>query len=235
MSHSELPELRALLTALTGFSARAGHDMAGPLNQASSLLALFMKRYKNQIDEDADQLLDYVQNASQRMEEVANGVRKFMELAAKPTGRDSVDLNESLASALERLQPEIARSGANVIAARLPVVTGDAAQLTLLFEHLVGNSIKFRDTEVSPRVYISVSPEENMQAIAIRDEGFGVDPEDYDSLFVPFKRLNGCEFPGPGLGLAMARLIVERHGGRISMVPVAQGPGTCVRFTVRPL
>jgi light-regulated signal transduction histidine kinase (bacteriophytochrome) len=234
-SEKAAAETRAVLTALTGFSERAGHDMAGPLNQASSLLALFVKRYRNQIDADADQLLDYLQSAAERMESVSRGVRKFMDIAGKTTVPGAVDLNDALAAARERLSPNIAESGALIVADRLPVVTGDAGHLTTVFENLIGNCIKFRREGEPPRVNVSTRREGAMHEVMIRDEGIGIATEDNDTLFVAFKRLNGREYPGPGLGLAAARMIVEMHGGRIAIEPVSDGtPGTCVRFTLQP-
>ena len=235
MSERDAARARALITALTGFSEKAGHDLAGPLNQASSLLGLFIKKYRNQIDADAEQLLDYLQSGAERMESAARGVRKFMDIAGKPVSMEIVDLNQALAAARERLGPDIAESGAAIVSEPLPVVCGEAAQLTTVFENLIGNSIKFREAEETPRVNVSARRVGEMHEIAIRDAGIGVEAEDAKVLFVAFQRLNGREYPGPGLGLAMARMIVEMHGGEIAIEPAAEGArGTCVRFTLRP-
>jgi light-regulated signal transduction histidine kinase (bacteriophytochrome) len=235
MSERDAAQTGALRTALTGFSEKAGHDMAGPLNQASSLLGLFIKKYRNQIDADADQLLDYLQSAAERMESVSRGVRKFMDVARNPAAEGIVDLNEALAAAREGLSRDIAESGAVIVAERLPVVTGDARQITTVFENLIGNCIKFRRADEPPRVNVSTRRENGMHEVAIRDEGIGIGPADNEMLFVAFKRLNGREYPGPGLGLAISRMIIEMHGGRIGIEPVSDGmQGTCVRFTLQP-
>jgi light-regulated signal transduction histidine kinase (bacteriophytochrome) len=235
MSERDAAQARALLTALKGFSEKAGHDLAGPLNQASSLLGLFIKKYRNQIDADADQLLDYLLSGAERMESAARGVRKFMDIAGASPATASVELNEALAAARECLSREIAESGAVIVSESLPVVCGDAKQLTTVFENLIGNSIKFREAEERPRVHVSARQVGEMHEIAIRDAGIGVEAEDAEVLFVAFKRLNGREYPGPGLGLATARMIVEMHGGEIAIEPAAEGAGgTCVRFTLRP-
>jgi light-regulated signal transduction histidine kinase (bacteriophytochrome) len=227
-------EARALLTALTGFSERAGHDMAGPLNQAATLVSLFIKRKGKQLDRESDQLLDYLLGASERMEQAARGVRKFMEIAAKPLAWASVDLNEALAAARQGLRRGIVESGAEIESENLPEAMGDASQLAIVFENLLGNCIKFRRPEARPRVRIAAQAAGEEVAVSIRDDCNGIDPEDFEKLFVAFRRLNGREYPGPGLGLAIARMIVERHGGRIGMNPVT-GSGTCVEFTVRRL
>jgi len=235
MSERDTAQARALLTGLRGFSEKAGHDLAGPLNQASSLLGLFIRKYRNQIDADADQLLDYLQSGAERMESAARGVRKFMDIAGKPAAAGIVDLNEVLAAARERLTPDIAASGAVIVSEPLPVVCGDARQLTTVFENLLGNSIKFREAEEKPWVHLSARRVGEMHEIAVCDEGIGVEAEDAGELFVSFKRLNGREYPGPGLGLAVARMIVEMHGGKIAIAPTADGAkGTCVLFTLKP-
>ncbi len=234
MNEPDGAEARALLAALTAFSERAGHDMAGPLNQAATLVALLNKRNGKPADAESEQLMDYLLGASERMEQAARGVRKFMEIAAKPLVWTPVDLNEALAAARQRLRGEITESGAEIEAGHLPEAMGDASQLAVVFENLLGNCIKFRRPDERPRVRIGAQAAGETLTVSIRDEGIGIDPEDFEKLFVAFQRLNGREYPGPGLGLAIARMIIEKHGRRIGMSPVT-GHGTCVEFTVRPL
>jgi len=227
---------QALLAGLNELSSRAGHDLLGPLNQAASLLALFIKRYGNRLDPDADRLLEFLQNASNRMEGVAAGVRKYMEIAGRRPSLGPVDLNVSLASSLSLLENVISESGAVIVSDPLPVVSADAAHMVTIFEILIGNAIKFRRPDAPPRIQVSLI---RAGEVAIVDNGIGIAPEYSEAVFVPFKRLNGGEYTGAGLGLATAKLIVEMHGGSIRIDPFPGSEqalhGTQVQFTVRAI
>jgi light-regulated signal transduction histidine kinase (bacteriophytochrome) len=222
---------RALVSGLTEFSSRAAHDLLGPVNQAGSLLTLFVKRYRNLLDSEADTLLGFLQSASSAMEGTAAAARKYLEIAGRPPIFERVDLNASLASSLKTLEKSISDSGAAVSCESLPVVSADAAQMVIIFELLIGNSIKFCKRNEPPWVQISSRRADDAWAIAVADKGIGIDPEFNEAAFLPFKRLNGREYPGAGLGLAMAKLIAGMHGGNISIDSVPE-QGTCVQFTV---
>lgn len=232
----EAIEAKALISSLSEFSSRAGHDLVGPVNQAGSLLALFIGRHRNQIDSEADRLLEYLQRAAARMEETIAGVAEYMAIASAQLNLGPVDLNASLASSRASLEKKIAGTGAIIEADSLPQTVADAAQAAALFEILIGNSIKFRKPDIAPRIRISCERTGNVPAIAIRDNGIGIDPECSDSVFQPFRRLHGREYQGTGLGLAVAKLIAERHGGTIGVVraPEKGLDGACVRFTLWP-
>jgi light-regulated signal transduction histidine kinase (bacteriophytochrome) len=230
MNRRELIAAQALLSELNELSSRAGHDLLGPLNQAGSLLPLFIKRYRNQLDSEADKLLEFLQSASTRMEVVVAGVRKYMEIASRAPSFGPVDLNASLASSLTRLEKAISESGAVILSDRLPRVSADAAHMATVFEILIGNAIKFRKPDAPPRVQVY-----SMRGvISIADNGIGIEPEQSEAVFLPFKRLNGAEYSGAGLGLATAKLIIGMHGGsiRIEADPRNDSGGTQVQFTV---
>jgi light-regulated signal transduction histidine kinase (bacteriophytochrome) len=222
---------QALLSGLSGFSSRAAHDLLGPLNQASSLLTLFIRRYRNQLDSEADTLLEFLQSASTAMEATAAAARKYLEIAGQPPVFERVDLNASLASSLKVLEKSVSDTGAAVSCESLPAVSADAAQMAILFEVLIGNSIKFCKRNEPPCIQISSRRAEDVWVIAIADKGIGIDPEFNEAAFLPFKRLNGREYPGAGLGLAVAKLIIGMHGGNISIDSVPE-QGTRVEFTV---
>lgn len=225
----------ALLSGLTDFSVRAGHDLIGPLNQAASLLTLFIKRYRNQLDPDADKLLDFLESASARMEVMVGGVRRYMEIAGKPPNFAPVDLNTSLADACAALEKSILQNGAVIECESLPMVSADPAQMATIFELLISNAIKFRKRDETPRIQISFLAAGEAPQISILDNGIGIDPEHAETVFLPFKRLNGVEYPGAGLGLATAKLITAMHGGHIRLGSDLSGTGsrgTCVQFTL---
>ncbi len=233
---SDVITAQALLAGLTELSSRAPHDLLGPLNQAASLLALLIKRYGGRLDADADKLLELLQNASNRMEGVAAGIRKYMEIAGRAPCFELVDLNVSLASSLSLLDNAISESGAVIVSDSLPVISADAAHMVTMFEILIGNAIKFRRPAASPRIQVSLG---RADEIAIADNGIGIDPEYRETVFLPFRQLNGREFAGAGLGLATVKLIAQMHGGNIRISPAPEcesSPhGTRVQFTMRTI
>lgn len=237
ISRQEAVAAQALLSGLTELSSRAGHDLVGPLNQAASLLALLIKRYGSQLDPEADKLLEFLQHSSSRMEGVAAGLRKYMEIAGRPPSFAPVDLDASLACSLSLLDEAISESGAVVVSDSLPTVLADAANMVTMFEILIGNSIKFRRPDTPPRIHVFSRSTGDINIIAIADNGIGIDPEAGESIFLPFQRLRGMEYSGAGLGLASAKLIAEIQGCdiRIGTIPDCEPSphGTQIRFTVR--
>jgi len=217
------------------FSARAGHDLLGPMNQASSLLALFVQRYGNELDAEADVLLGFLQSSSVRMQGVVAGVLGYLDVAGSAPALASVDVNVSLASARLSLAKAIAESSAEIVSGRLPVISADGKRMTAVFEILLGNAIKFRRPSDAPRIHVSSERCGENWLFTVEDNGLGIDAEYREAAFQPFRRLNGKEYPGAGLGLATAKLIVELHGGSIRIEPASRvefRPGTAVLFTV---
>lgn len=227
----------ALRVSLTEFAARAGHDMVGPLNQAASLTALLIRRHRTQVGADADNLLEYLQSSSVRMEGVVSGVRAYMEAAHAPKFT-AVNLDESLAAALELLRKSIEETGAVVESDSLPRISADPVQMVTLFEIVIGNSLKFRHADRPPRIRISSTSADDMARIAISDNGIGIAPEFSEAVFQPFRRLNGMAYRGAGLGLTTARLIARMHGGTMRVEPPADSsgvPGTCIALLLKVL
>src|SRR6185437_4439406 len=175
------------------------------------------------------ELVEFLHAASVRMEGVVAGVRKYMAVARQTPRFEALDLHSPLTLSLGLLDQAISESGATIETDSLPVVIADADQMVALFEILIGNSIRFCSPQAPPRVRISSRQVDGFAAIAIEDNGIGVDPESTEAAFLPFKRLNGREYPGAGLGLAVARLIVETHGGSIRMDALESG-GSRVEF-----
>jgi len=221
---------QALLSALTEFAARAGHDIIGPLNQAGSLLALFIRQTRGQENAGAVHLLDFLQNSSDRMERLTEGVRKFMDVASRRPRITPVDLNAALQTAREMLAQPILQSGAEVLSDELPVVSADAEHMVTMFWILIGNSIRFRSPDSPPKIRISGLPADGVSGIIVSDNGTGIEPEYREALLLPFRRLGGNG--GAGLGLATAKLIAEFHGGSIRIDTALSGSGTAVTFTV---
>lgn len=222
---------RVLTEELAAFSRLAGHDMLGPLNQAASLLALFVGRYRNDLDSDADVLLGHLGTAAARMGTVVAGVRRYLEVASRPLEFRAVDLRVPLSSALGVLDSAIRACGAIISADPLPEADCDGDAIALAFEILIDNAIKFRRTADAPRIDVSAGREGNDIVVAVADNGIGFDPKHREEVALPFRRLNGREYPGAGLGLATAKLIARLHGGglRIDSAPDA---GTTVAIAL---
>ncbi len=223
---------RALLSALTEFSSCARHDLLAPINQAGSLLALFMRRNGGQRNSEAEDVLQLLQNASTRMERLAAGIRKFLDVAGRVPRFEPVDLKVALSASLGMLKKTISETGAAIVSDPLPVVSADPAHMVTILEILISNSLRFRRAGAPPRIRISSVKEGGIDAIQVADNGIGIDAEYAESVLRPFRRLGGS--PEPGLGLAMAKLIVDLHGGRIGIHPASSGVGTVVQFTVQP-
>lgn len=215
---------------LMQFGSRAVHDLAGPMDQISSLLALFLRRYQGKIDKDADSLLTHIDAARLRLSNTGNALRKYFQIVTADCGRTEVDLNSVWTSSTAGLSKQIAESDAELHAGELPVVSGDGELLSLLFQALLENALKFRQKDVRPRVSVSAQRHDGHHVIEVRDNGIGIDQANCEVVFEPFKRLNGHLYPGAGLGLAMARTIAALHGGRIRMEPAEPGARVVVEL-----
>ena len=215
---------------LAEFSGRAGHDLLGPLGQASSLLTMFLQRYENHPDPQAHLLLDFLQNATVKMQGVVAGVQSYLNIAAAAPGFSQVDMSAALASARMRLESAIAGSSAVILADTLPIVSADRGHMVEIFEILIGNAIKFRSVE-PPRIRISARQSGDHWLFSVEDNGIGINAEHREAVFLPFRRLHGKAYPGAGLGLAAAKLIVGLRGGRIWIEPAKAAEGITVLFT----
>jgi signal transduction histidine kinase len=222
---------RVIVAGMTELMTRASHDLIGPLNRAASLLELLIRRHSQELGPDGDHVLKFLLMSSTRLEEVASGLSRYLAIASAPPQFAIVDLNECLAAARRVLEKSITESGATIETDSLPSVSADRAQMVTIFELLIGNAIRFRRADVKPHVRISCLRGGNADEIAVTDNGIGIDPAFADVIFQPFRRLNGSEYPGPGLGLTTAKLIADLHGGSIQIVGT-QDKGSSVRFTL---
>jgi light-regulated signal transduction histidine kinase (bacteriophytochrome) len=241
MAPTELPRPDADPEALSAeekrqrlmqFGARAVHDLAGPIDQISSLLALFLRRYNGKIDRDADALLTHIDAARLRLSNTGNALRRYFQIVTAACERTEVDMNSVWKSAAAALSRQIAESEAEVHVNELPVVTGDREMLGLLFQAVLDNALKFRRKDVRPSVWVSAQRQGNRQVIEVLDNGIGIDPASCEVVFEPFKRLSGHLYPGAGLGLAMARTIADLHGGCIRIEPAETGARVRVELPV---
>jgi len=227
----KVKELARSNADLEQFAYVASHDLQEPLRMVASFTQLLAKRYRGQLDADADQFIGYAVEGAQRMQMLINDLLVYSRVGTRgkplaPTSSEAV-----LGAALTNLQAAIAETRARVTHDPLPTVWADPDQLAQVFQNLVGNALKFHDL-APPRVHVSAEREKDGWRFSVRDDGIGIDPAHAERIFVIFERLHTrAEYPGTGLGLAISKKIVERHGGRIG-VNSAPGQGSTFYFTL---
>lgn len=216
---------------LQQFAYVASHDLQEPLRMVSSYTQLLAKRYKGKLDADADEFIAYAVDGATRMQRLIHDLLAYSRVSTRGRDFEAVSLEAVLMYALDNLKKAIEESGAVVTHQELPVVTGDERQLVQLFQNLLSNAIKFGGNQ-PPRVHVSAKSADSAWLVSVRDNGIGLEPQFADRIFVIFQRLhNRAEYPGTGIGLALCKKIVERHGGRI-WVESELGKGATFYFTI---
>jgi light-regulated signal transduction histidine kinase (bacteriophytochrome) len=182
----------------------------------SSYTQLLAKRYEGRLDSDADEFISFAVDGCNRMQGLIQDLLAYSRAGTNERKLREVPSENALQKALINLRAAIKQSGAVVTHDALPAVTTDEAQLTQVFQNLVGNAIKYRRAE-DPRVHVSAARDDgNGWTFSVRDNGLGIDPQYFERIFILFQRLHGRdEFEGTGIGLAVCKRIVERMGGRI--------------------
>ena len=216
---------------LSQFAYIASHDLQEPLRMVGSYLGLIARRYRGQLDAEADEFIAYAVDGAARMKRLINDLLGYSRVSNRPLAREPVDTGRVVASVTRVLAERIGEAGAEVAVAALPVVDADPSQMEQLFLNLLDNAVKYRGT-AAPRIRVSVERRGRFLEFAVADNGIGIDPQFKDKVFEIFTRLNGREkYDGTGIGLASCRKIVERHGGSIWVEP-APGGGSVFRFTL---
>jgi PAS domain S-box-containing protein len=225
-------ELERSNQALEQFAYVASHDLGEPLRIIDGYLELLKERYLDRPDAKANAYIKNILTATDRMRGM---IRALLDLSRVNTdGRTllTVGCENILKQALSNLQQTIEENNAEVTWESLPAVMGDAEQLVLVFQNLIANGIKFRREDVPPQVHVSAEREDDEWVFSVADNGIGIDPEQADRIFQIFQRLHTEEeYPGTGIGLALCKRIVERHGGRI-WVESEVGEGSTFSFTI---
>ena len=182
----------------------------------ASYTQLLAKRYRGQLDADADEFIDFAVDGCNRMQGLIQDLLAYSRSGSSSKAVRKISSESALSEALRNLHATIEESGAIVTHDALPSIITDDTQLALVFQNLVGNGIKYRGVEV-PRVHITATKNGGKEWIfSVRDNGLGIEPQYFERIFILFQRLHGRqEFKGTGIGLAICKKIVERLGGRI--------------------
>lgn len=224
-------ELERSNAELEQFAYVASHDLQEPLRMVSSYVQLLARRYKGKLDSDADEFISFAVDGAARMQQLIQDLLVFSRIGTRGRPFEPTDCNEVVQVTLQNLQVAIREANAQVHCETLPTVMADRMQLVQLFQNLIGNAIKFRGPE-PPQVSLGAKRHDDGWLFHVRDNGIGIAPEYAQRIFVIFQRLHGRgEYPGTGIGLALCRKIVERHGGRI-WVESQPGAGSTFLFTL---
>jgi signal transduction histidine kinase len=234
-SYEEAAELAANLTRsnreLEEFAYVASHDLQEPLRMITGYTQLLAKRYKNKLDQDAEEFIGYAVDGARRMHTLINDLLVYSRVGTKGKEFVSTDCEAVLKSTLLGLRAAIGESGAVVTHDALPTVRGDDVQLGQLFQNLIGNAVKYRDHK-APEIHISCKRDGGNWLFSVTDNGIGIAPEFTEKIFVIFQRLHTREeYAGTGIGLAVCKKIVDRHGGKI-WVESELGKGSSFYFTI---
>lgn len=216
---------------LTQFADVISHDLQEPLRTTASFLELLKERYHGRLDRQADKFIDYAVRGSLRMSRMVQDLLTLARLRARGRAFTMVDCESVLAQTLSDLQAAIEESGAEVTHDPLPCLEADRHQLGQLLQNLIVNSIKFRGPS-APRIHIGLASDNGQYTFAVSDNGIGFEARDVDRVFNVFERLHGPdEYSGTGIGLAICRRVVERHGGSIR-AESSPGNGSTFYFTL---
>jgi PAS domain S-box-containing protein len=228
----KVEELARSNEELGQFADTVSHDLQEPLRMVASYTQLLAKRYNGKLDSDADEFIAFAVDGANRMQRLIEDLLAYSRVGTRGTDLLDSSSEEALRQALTSLRGSIEESGALVTHDPLPAVLADETQLVQLFQNLVGNAIKYRRPGV-PRVHISATRDgEKRWSFAVTDNGLGIEPQYFDRIFGMFQRLHKREeYAGTGIGLAICKKIVERHGGSIS-VESQPGQGSTFRFSL---
>jgi len=224
-------ELQRSIRDMEQFAYVASHDLQEPLRMVASYTELLAKRYQGQLDERADKYIHYASDGARRMQMLIDALLTYSRIGSKGGELVPTHTRDVINDAIKNLEAAIQESGANIKFGRLPTVMADRIQLSQLFQNLIGNALKYRG-EVIPEIHVTAKRINGMVQFSIADNGIGIAPEFHERVFQIFQRLHERDrYEGTGLGLALVKKIVERHGGNI-WLESSVGAGAVFHFTL---
>jgi PAS domain S-box-containing protein len=217
---------------LEQFAYVASHDLQEPLRMVASYTQLLGRRYRGRLDPDADEFIGFAVDGARRMQDLINDLLAYSRVGTRALQVEEIDTGELVDQVIGDLAAAMADAGASVTRDELPRVRADGTQLRQLFQNLIANGIKFSRPDTPPQVHVSARRDHDAWTFFIRDNGIGIEAQYLDRIFVLFQRLHSRgEYPGTGIGLAICKKIVERHGGHID-VESQPRVGTTFSFTI---
>jgi len=223
-------ELERTNAELRQFAYVASHDLQEPLRMVASYVQLLARRYQGRLGPEADEFIAYAVDGAERMKALINEILAYSRVGRRGRSFAPVDTEALLAEVLVNLKVAIEERGAVITHDPMPTVVGDRMELSRLFQNLIGNALKFCTER--PRIHVGAVRDGDAWRFSVHDNGIGIDPKYHGRIFGVFQRLHGRnEYPGTGMGLAIAKKIVERHGGAI-WVESAPGAGSTFYFTL---
>jgi len=217
---------------LQQFSYVASHDLQEPLRTITTYSQLLQRRYRDKLDQDANEFIEFIVSGSRRMDALVRDLLAYsrsMQSDNRP--KTEVNMNGIVAWATLALQAELTESGGTITHDDLPTLPGHEYQLAQLVQQLFGNALKFRRPGVAPQIHVSATPADDHWTFAVRDNGIGIESQYIPRIFGAFKRLHGKDVPGTGIGLAICQNIVARHHGQLWAESVP-GEGSTFYFTL---
>lgn len=225
--------LRRSNAELEQFAYVASHDLQEPLRMVASYTQLLAERYVGKLDPKADKYIRYAMEGARRMQTLVRDLLTYSRISTEPLQLHRVDSKPVLGTVLERLSAVIEDTKADIVVGDLPAVTSDETELGQVFQNLIANALKFRSDQ-PVHVTIAARRADDAWVFSVADNGLGIDPRNHDRVFQMFQRLHERgKYEGSGIGLAIVKKIVERHGGRI-WVESAIGQGATFYFTMPP-
>ena len=243
LSNKELMEVQEELTdtikqleisnrELEHFAYIASHDLREPLRMITSFLQLLERRYKDNLDQDANEFIEFAVDGAKRLDNMINDLLQYSKITSQNREITHVNLENVLEEVLTNLKVPIEQNKAIITHDPLPIIKGNEQLKVRLFQNIIGNAIKYRSQE-DPKIHISTSKEKNQYLFSIKDNGIGMSPDYLEQIFTIFKRLHTHdEYEGTGIGLSIAQKIVNQQGGQI-WVESEPGQGTTFYFTLR--
>ncbi|MHB8859158.1 MAG: sensor histidine kinase [Thermoleophilia bacterium] len=226
-----LEELERSNAELQQFAYVASHDLQEPLRVITSYVQLISRRYAELVDDEGREFIDFIVSGTKRMHDLINDLLAYSRAGGRSKPPVALDSNDALNQALANLEVSIKEKGAVINRGMLPEVVGDENQLAQLFQNLIGNAIKYSGDK-EPRIDIGADGSDDFWRFSVSDDGIGFDPKYAEKIFVIFQKLHGHErYAGTGIGLAISKRIVEKHGGRI-WVESEPGKGSTFYFTI---